>query len=171
MSWQRIAFGVGVLLLGWSLQVEGRNDFGYEYYEKDGELIIIDKLENRSYKFQGIKSYDNFRVRMGVKNIDSKSNQPSKKEREELAKQDAATKLEKLRVEANDLYYRGKLAKCLEVLKAMEELAPNDYQVKTMLGSVYFATEDKDKAKQYWRESLKLNPAQPDIVAKLKSMK
>jgi predicted Zn-dependent protease len=146
--------------------------YGYEFYEKDGDLIIIDRTENRSFKFKNIKTYDNFRVRVGsLKSHRDKEQPQTKEEKAAVDLQEQGKKVDAQLREANQLYFKGQFQKCLQTLQEIEALSPNDYQIKTMMGSVYFKLNDQMKAKEYWQNSLKLNPAQPELVEKLKVIK
>lgn len=65
--------------------------------------------------------------------------------------------------EANELYNAGKLDEAMELIDYADRSYPDQYQIKTMKGSLFFAKGLKEQAAKIWSESLKLNPNQPDV--------
>ncbi len=147
----------------------GESAFGYEFFEKDNYLIIIDKRDNRTIKFENIYSYDNFRVRMGVKKSEiSQESLPIITNKNGTVA--GPIDIPKFLQETNALFFKGETDQAMQLLLSAEKSVPDNYQIKTMLGSVFFKKGDKVKAKEYWQLSMKLNPAQPSVVKSLEAI-
>ncbi|MEK7691741.1 MAG: hypothetical protein AAB425_12045 [Bdellovibrionota bacterium] len=76
-----------------------------------------------------------------------------------------------LLVKANTAYKQGKYDQAMDFLDEASALDPSNSLILTMKGSVFFVLGWKDLAEKYWKESLVLNPDQPDLQARFPNFK
>lgn len=79
-------------------------------------------------------------------------------------------KLAEILYKAKIYFKRGDIATTWDLVNQAEELAPEDYRVSAMKGSLLYQAGGFVEAKEYWNKSLKKNPIQPDIKAMLRKM-
>ena len=68
-----------------------------------------------------------------------------------------------LLLEANDLYHKKKYKRLLSILNRAEKFYPKNSHIKTMKGSLFYSLGWKDLATQNWKNSLDIEPNQPEV--------
>ena len=80
------------------------------------------------------------------------------------------SKISTLIIRANELFYRGNYDGAFTLINQAETLDPQNAQVKAMKGSLLIETKHVKDGIQSWKESLLLNPDQPDLQKKIKEI-
>jgi tetratricopeptide (TPR) repeat protein len=151
---------------------ENGNDQVY-YFVQESELVVIDKVDPRQVRIpniHAIKAVDIVLVHPGLK-LDE--DQDGKKKGSDVDKGAEALKISpkevsKYILKAKKLFNKGDVVGAWDVVDRLEEVAPNNYRIKTMKGSLFYRAGEYEKAIMYWKESLKLNRNQAEVRAMIR---
>lgn len=71
--------------------------------------------------------------------------------------------IDSILVQADRLYNEGKYEEALSLLDQAEKQSPQNPQLLSMKGSLYYVMDWKESAARYWQKSVAINPNQPDV--------
>ena len=154
-------------------------EHGISFETKETDLDVFDQSHSHLYRIPNIHTYSNLEIRLpGVnkkevekKNTEAKNEAgPQKPAEEKSISSEEKSKLSSLIIQANEMYYRGNFGGALILINQAETIDANNVQVKTMKGSLLIETKHVQEGLKYWKDSLKLNPNQPDLEKKVKEM-
>jgi len=151
--------------------------FGTSAYEQDGYVYISHNGEvQKYYAPKGFTKNASYKVKFNPPKTDPFTNPPLPNDpNKNLAENKdygvyQGMKFETILRRANKLYHKKKFEKAMTLLDAADGQYPENARVKTMKGSLYYLMGWKKFAKQYWSESLKIDPNQKKIRNLLKQL-
>ncbi len=162
---------VSYALTGLGEVEEERKHEEIEFFVEDNVLIIFDKLDPRQLRIVNIES---------IPALDITFSRPYNKDKDlaketkddKAAKADSSIKIDpkdisKYIYQAKKLFNSGDKVAAWDLIDRLEEVAKDDYRIKTMKGSLLYQSGDFAGAITYWQESLKLNKNQADVMMML----
>jgi tetratricopeptide (TPR) repeat protein len=151
-----------------------------KYYTKNNDLYIFNSDEKQNYILNDITSRSGLVIHFLTQNKTPESKkepeekkpptEPEKAKNSEAPKDVDKAKVTKYLIESRHYYEKGQTKRAWESIEAAEDLAPKDYRVLKMKGSLLHSMGDDEEAVKNWNESLKINPNQNDIKTMLKTL-
>ena len=160
----KFKFLTGVALLS-SLVIQG-SSFAAEkeeidvYVSNGGEIVLHEKDKITRF-ITPKKLIMNGSYQVVIKREVKIEDQVALKEPTESEKIEAR----RIMYNANQAFFKGGIEKAWELIEKAEALDPDYYRIKSMKGSLLYKIGSKDLAISLWKQSLAINPNQPEIVA------
>jgi len=118
------------------------------------KLIVISNTSSARYVFDNYQTFQNFILHFPL----------DKQEEKEVGN------INEFIRKAKEFYAGGHFKKAWNLLKKAEEMDPKNPIIKTMSGSIQLHLGNIQEAIYYYKESLDIDPNQPDVKKQLKEL-